>query len=151
MLKWKLITQTNTGALSFGQNTDYCAFKQWADSVGVTQYDTFGEWHDVARLVKGYRRRPVTDAPNPGTILPCGGHFYEWFDHRRIYKNTKTGQRYIVSHIYNKSPENISALEKWCAENELSISYLEKDWYYPGVALGVVITAQPQGGRRHEP
>jgi len=68
------------------------------------------------------------------------GTAHNAFDHGRIYKNTQTGQCFLVSHTYNNTKENLERIEKWCNDNDLDISYLERSWYRPGSTLGIVIT-----------
>lgn len=122
-------------ATSHGDKTDFDLFKKWLEETEVDYYDFIYGFRniEIPRFFK-IKKADVKD----GYLAERNS--LEWFDHAMKYRSTKTGKRYIVSHLYHLEQETLNELFEWCDKNGLETTILPYSWYYPNVATAVQIT-----------
>lgn len=138
-MAWRKI-EGHEGAMAACINSDREMFLSWAQRNGATMFDGIDIWNeDVPYIIKNGGR---CVARTKLTANPGFDKANNWLDHPRLYKNPKTGQVWLVSHIYDNRPETLCGLMEWCAENDFVVSFLYSSWYNPDEALGVEITSR---------
>lgn len=132
---WSCITKYDNGSsCSLHSNMDLC--NKWIESIGATKYTRYIHYQDIPKLLKTGKNTAFF----PNTIVNTLDN--RIFDHATIYKNTKTKQCWLVCHTYCDCKEIRLKINKWCKQNDLKVTYLEKSWYYPDEATGIVITTR---------